>query len=122
MKIILPGATGQFGEALLLRMLTEGHTVFGFARDQEKIKKTLERISNALPNVITEKKLMIISADIADETLAKRAVEWLGGCDMYVNNVGIFKFDDKLSPSGISEDMLIQTNVHANKKFLNQII
>ena len=152
MNIIISGATKGLGEALVSAFLARGDKVFGFSRNQANIDEALDRLSKEFPEALQEKKLRLVTGDIANPTttrdIVENAYEWLGGIDMVINNVGIFKFDrqmSELAPEdcslsttpdtlrtkfGNAEDFekkslycsLMQTNLYGNARFIEMVI
>lgn len=83
---IITGATGGIGEATAKRFLEEGASVMLVGRSQDKLKETLERLSEF-------EKTADFVADAVDEDATRDSVEAtvekFGGLDIVVANAGM---------------------------------
>ncbi len=102
MKILISGASQGLGEALVLEILRrfpEAKTV-GFSRSQENIDVLRQRIQQQFPDRVDD--VHLIQGDVGSRDSIDRVVElalnWLGEIDVLINNVGLFRFDEDLSP------------------------
>ena len=82
-KILITGATGGIGGALVKKFVSLGGTVLGTGTKADK----LELIKKNHPTVKTKK--FNISEHLAIEEFIDSAAEELGGLDIIVNNAGV---------------------------------
>ena len=88
-KVLITGATGGIGGALIKKFLTYNASVLGTGTNLEKLKNLKEEF----PSLITEQ-FNISKHDKIDEFVDKASSD-LGGLDILINNAGITK--DNLS-------------------------
>lgn len=83
--VLVTGATSGIGEAVALRLASQGADTVITGRDPEKGRAVLERVQKAGVG-----RCRFIAADLASAEgpllLAEQAEEWLGGVDVLVNN------------------------------------
>lgn len=82
---VLTGASAGIGRAIAVRLVQDGVTVIAIGRNEEKLKELSGELGGA--------HIVPLAGDIADPDCAARALaeaERRGGCDMLINNAGIF--------------------------------
>lgn len=90
MHILVTGATGLIGAAVVARLLTEGHDVTGVARNISRAKRGLPQVR-------------WLSLDIAQATSPEAWRPHLDGIDAVVNCAGILQDAPGESVSGVHE-------------------
>ena len=85
-KVIITGANGGFGALTVKTLLSQGHSVVATVRNPESKNK-------AAAEELTALGAHVIHLDVTDDesvnTGVAKAIEWLGGLDVVVNNAGI---------------------------------
>lgn len=149
MKILISGATKGFGEACTIAFLKRGDSVFGFSRSQANVDEALLRIQNEVPEAVAENRIKLVAGDIATVARSLELIEdartFMGGIDMLVNNIGVFKFDDDMMEVANEDNhlsmslesfrqkhgtdakrelyrLLMQTNLYGNARFVELLV
>jgi NAD(P)-dependent dehydrogenase (short-subunit alcohol dehydrogenase family) len=114
LKVLVTGGGRGIGRAIALRFAREGAAVTVAARTSSEIDKVAEEITKA------GGRGMAANMNVADhgsvEAAVWRAVEFMGGLDVLVNNAGVFdvKRMDDMRP----QDWQFQMDVNLNGPFL----
>lgn len=101
-KILLSGATQGLGEALVLKIARDYREVIlvGFSSKQTNVDALNQKIAEEFPLAVP--RILIIQGDITSQdsidSVINQSITFMGGIDMLINNVGLFRFDDVLSP------------------------
>ena len=90
MHVLVTGATGLIGAAVVARLLTEGHGVTGVARNVSRAKRRLPQVR-------------WLSLDIAQATSPEAWCPHLGGIDAVVNCAGILQDAPGESVGGVHD-------------------
>lgn len=108
-KILLSGATQGLGEALVLKIARDYREVklVGFSSKQANVDALNQKIAEEFPLAVP--RILIIKGDITSlesiDSVISQSITFMGGIDMLINNVGLFRFDDVLSPFHDTWDM-----------------
>lgn len=78
MRVLVIGATGMIGEALVAKLLAAGFEVIAGVRDVERAAKRWPQVA-------------VVHVDLADPATASQWQMLLQGVDLVVNTVGIFR-------------------------------
>lgn len=80
MKVLILGATGNFGQRLVPALIAHNHTVVAYVRSPEKLKQLL------LPTLLDQ--IIVISGNATDSGAIKKAI-LDNNCDAVVNTAGV---------------------------------
>lgn len=90
-NVLVTGSTSGIGEAIVMRLATDGATTVVTGRDERRGEEVLERVFDK-----TGRRAVFIAADLATPggpvALAAAAEDRLGGVDVIVNNAGVYAF------------------------------
>jgi short-subunit dehydrogenase len=136
MKIVISGATGELGGSIVLDLCKRFPQAYilAFGRDEEKLALLREKIKKSFPDrqwpvFVTQgqkisKNDTDPNGDISTEQDRNKifnAIEKrLGGVDMYINTIGLYKSDSKLDVKSAQE--LRETNFTSNASFTEELI
>ena len=109
-KVLITGATGGIGGALIKKFLKYNASVLGTGTNLEKLKNLKEEF----PSLITEQ-FNISKHDKIDEFVDKASSD-LGGLDILINNAGITK--DNLSLRMKSDEWQNVIDINLSSTFL----
>lgn len=110
LKVLVTGASGGIGQAIVDGLLTNGHAVLATGRNPQALAALKER------HAFLGDRLKTVTADLAKvqdrNTVIATAEEWLGGINVLINNAGTADFGllDDQSPEQI--DRLLNLNLH----------
>ena len=104
-KILITGATGGIGGALVKKFVSLGGTVLGTGTKNEK----LELIKKNYPTIKVKK--FNISEHSAIEEFIDSAASELGGLDILVNNAGVAQHGDIEEYNDVMLNRIMDTNV-----------
>jgi len=120
-RIVVSGGSRGIGRAIALRFAREEFAVALFSRrkeELEKIKGELEAAGAA--------QLIIRQADASrpDEirSFAETVLEAWSGCDVLVNNVGIFEPENILNASEGALERMMQVNLYASYNLTRYLV
>jgi len=111
-KVLVTGSTSGIGEAIVLRLASDGATTIVTGRDVRRGEEVVERIFDK-----TGRRAAFIAADLATPggptALAAAAEERLGGVDVIVNNAGVYAFAPSPQLGMEAFDAMFTLNVRA---------
>ena len=109
-RVLVTGASGGIGRALVAELLNEGAQVLLSGRDHAALSRVVEHHPE-------RERAAVFAADIANALdrarLCDFAVRWRGGVDVLVNNAGVNDFAFLSAQSGESLDCAVTTNLIA---------
>jgi short-subunit dehydrogenase len=109
-RVLVTGASGGIGRALVAELLNEGAQVLLSGRDHAVLSKVVEHHPE-------RERSAVFAADIANASdrarLCDYASRWRGGIDILINNAGINDFAFLPALSGESLDVAVATNLIA---------
>ncbi len=104
--ILITGATDGIGLETAKMLVALGHNLLLHGRSPEKMEKTL----SALPNNGRVESYVADLARLAEvEALAKAVAEKHDRLDVLVNNAGVFKTPDPITPDGLDVRFAVNT-------------
>jgi short-subunit dehydrogenase len=109
--VLVTGATGGIGAALVAALMDDGHAVFATGRDPVVLEALRQRY------ISDSDRLIILPADLTQATDMREVIDlagtWRGGIDVLINNAGssLFGNFEGQSPAEISQ--LIALNLTA---------
>lgn len=106
---IITGASSGIGAASALKIAAAGSRVVLAARNEEKLKKLVERITGAGGKAVYH--LTDVSEESSLRDLAQFAISEFGQIDNLVNNAGLMLFSDWKDVAVDDWDKMINTNI-----------
>jgi len=103
--VLITGATGGFGLALVRRFATEGCRVFGIDRNAEGIDRSRQTLGNEFGSVTFDR------LDVCDEPAVNAYVTTLPALDIVINNAAIIHFAPILETGPEVMRRLLEVNV-----------
>jgi 3-oxoacyl-[acyl-carrier protein] reductase len=117
---LVTGASQGIGRTCALKLATEGATVAGAARNQEKLNELVAEITAA------GGKASAFALDVADEEQVKSTIKTiiaqLGKIDILVNNAGITRDQLVMRMKRTDWDAVLQTNLTSAYLCIQQVI
>lgn len=108
MKVLLTGATGFVGRAILRRLLSEGHNVIATSRDAAKVEP--------------QKGLLVREIDFAHAVEPEIWADFVEGVDAVVNAVGIIRETRRLRFSELHSRAPISLFVAAQRASVRRLV
>lgn len=109
-RVLVTGASGGIGRALVTELLNEGAQVLLSGRDHAALLRVVEHHSE-------RDRSAVFAADIGNASdrarLCDFAARWRGGIDILINNAGVNDFGFLSGQSGESLDSAVTTNLIA---------
>jgi short-subunit dehydrogenase len=109
-RVLVTGASGGIGRALVAELLNEGAQVLLSGRDHAALSKVVESHSE-------RERSAVFAANIANASdrarLCEYAARWRGGVDILINNAAVNEFGFLSALSGESLDAAVTTNLIA---------
>jgi len=100
LKVLLTGATGRIGKAIIKEIVSESVILTIVGRD----KATLEKIAQQNPDSI---KIIVADLAVTDQlkNVVEQAHEFMQGIDVLINNAAVFGFNEfsQLDPTIIND-------------------
>jgi NAD(P)-dependent dehydrogenase (short-subunit alcohol dehydrogenase family) len=118
MRILISGATQGLGEALVLEALSRfpDAQIVGFSRSAANVEALKQRIAQSHPE--DSARIHLVQGDIGSGASITKIVVYaqqqIGGIDVLINNVGLFKFDREVAEIP-EEDWELDDSVFAQK-------
>jgi short-subunit dehydrogenase len=110
-RVLITGASGGIGRALVAALLQEGAHVLLSGRDREALSKVVEESASH------RERTALFSADLTNDSdrarLCEFASRWRGGIDVLINNAAVSDFALLPSVDPGSLDVAIATNLVA---------
>ncbi len=106
--ILITGATDGIGLETARMLLAQGHKVLLHGRNPAKLEKVAGELS-ALSGGNVESYLAELSRMAEVEQLAKTVAEKHSRLDVLINNAGIFKVADPITPDGLDVRFVVNT-------------
>lgn len=106
---IITGASSGIGAASALKIAAAGSRVVLAARNEEKLKKLVEQITDAGGKAVYH--LTDVSEESSLRDLAQFAISEFGQIDNLVNNAGLMLFSDWKDVAVDDWDKMINTNI-----------
>lgn len=114
--VVITGATGGLGQALVAAFLKTGAVVVALGRDQGKLAHLAD---------VSQYRLYYAQLDFSDasaiQQTLKRIERRLGPIAVFVNNAGIGYFDTALSLTAAQQQAMIQLNEASLMTFCQQV-
>jgi len=112
-KVLVTGSTSGIGEAIALRLASDGAEIVVTGRNDRRGQGVVERIFDK-----TGRRPVFIAADISTPegpaTLAVAAEDQLGGVDILVNNAGVYTFGPSPQIGAEAFDAMFALNVRGS--------
>lgn len=114
---MVTGSTKGIGRALAEEFIRSGDNVVVTSRDEERVAKTVEELTNLAQTMNAAPSVIGVPVDVckAEEltTLSKVAIEALGSVDIWINNAGTnaYAFRPLIEQTENDINMIVQTNV-----------
>jgi len=109
-KVLVTGSTSGIGEAIAMRLASEGADTVVTGRDERRGAAVVERIHDE-----TGRRSTFVAADLATPDgpveLAAAAEDVLGGVDVLVNNAGVYTFAPSPQIGSEAFDAMFALNV-----------
>lgn len=109
-RVLITGASGGIGRALVATLLDEGAQVLLSGRDHEALSKVVQHHAE-------RDRAAVFAADLTDESdrarLCDFASRWRGGIDVLINNAAVNEFALLTSVPSASLSVAIATNLVA---------
>ncbi|MDY6949212.1 MAG: SDR family NAD(P)-dependent oxidoreductase, partial [Pseudomonadota bacterium] len=109
-RVLVTGASGGIGQALVAALLDEGAQVLLSGRDHEALAKVARHHAE-------RERTAVFAADLADASgrarLSEFAARWRGGIDILINNAAINDFSLLIAQPAASLDAAVATNLVA---------
>ena len=106
---VITGASSGIGAASALKIAAAGSRVVLAARNEEKLKKLVEQITNAGGKAVYH--ITEVSEESSLRELAQFAISEFGQIDNLVNNAGLMLFSDWKDVAVDDWDKMINTNI-----------
>ncbi len=107
--ILITGSTDGIGLKTAEKLLDQGHTVLLHGRNEEKLQSTYDKFVAAHGNASVEK----YCADLSDltqvKTLADELISKHTHIDAVINNAGVYKVPQTLTPNGLDIRFVVNT-------------
>ena len=112
-KALVTGSTSGIGEAIAMRLASDGAQIVVTGRDEPRGEGVVERIFDK-----TGRRPVFIAADLSTPegpaTLAVAAEDQLGGVDLLVNNAGVYTFGPSPQIGADAFDAMFCLNVRGS--------
>jgi glucose 1-dehydrogenase len=119
-NVLVTGATSGIGQAIAVRMATEGANVaINYRKDPKKADETLQLIKEACSQTNTcEGRNILVDCDVSKEdqilAMVAKVVEELGSIDILINNAGIQIASDSDQVETDDFDKVIDVNLRGS--------
>lgn len=107
--ILVTGATDGIGLETTRMLAAQGHSVLLHGRNQAKLEKVEHTLSELPDGGGVESYLADLSRPDAVEALARAVTEKHTGLDVLINNAGVFKAPDPVTPEGLDVRFAVNT-------------
>ena len=107
--ILITGSTDGIGLATAKTLLARGHRVLLHGRSPEKLQTVEQSLADEVGGDRTESYVADLSRMDAVEDLAQAVIERHDRLDVLINNAGIFRTTDNVTPEGIDVRFAVNT-------------
>lgn len=120
-KLVITGATRGIGHAIARVFASEGFDIAFCSRNPQHVQALQEELISAY-GIKAYGLLCDVSDPMALDRFADKAIKLLGGCDVLVNNAGVFMGGSVMDEAEGQLEMLFSTNVVSAYRLTRKIL